>query len=46
MFIKSKDFVSSTGKDVFPLNADTNPKWNYLSIKNADINRLEGTFRR
>jgi len=40
MFIKSKDFVSSSRGSISALSADITPKWNYISTKSADITKL------
>ena len=41
MFIKSKDFVSSSRGSISALSADIVPKWNHIiSIKSADITTL------
>jgi len=40
MFIKSKDFVSSSRGSISALSADIIPKWNHISTKSADITKL------
>jgi len=40
MFIKLKDFVSSSRGSISALSADVIPKWHYISTKSADITKL------